>query len=144
MQSLLAVSGWLPATAALPGYVGVRQTIIKMRSAADGRLRRPYDATAHWGRVVRGSQRAAGSWRGEPAARCAAFALRRAADRLATSRQKLKVTTDPIQLGRTKEAVEDFFDKRGPEDRACRSVRRTRNVLSSNPLYSFSRDPVIL
>lgn len=61
VQPLLAVPGWLPATTALSSYASIRQAVAEVRGAADGGLRRSYDAAAHRGRIVRGSQRAAGT-----------------------------------------------------------------------------------
>lgn len=55
MQPVLAMSGRLPAPATLPGHAGVRQEVPEVRRAADGRLRRPDDAAADRGRVVRWS-----------------------------------------------------------------------------------------
>lgn len=89
MQPVLAVSGWLPAAAALPGHAGVRQAVVEVRRTTDGGLRRTHDAVARRGRAIRWSQRAGTRGR-EPAAWRAAAAGGCATDPAATARQELR------------------------------------------------------
>lgn len=138
VQPLLAVPGRLPAVAALPGHVGVRQAVVEMRGAADGGLRRSHDAAAHRGRVVRRSQRA-GARRGEPAARCVASAIGCPADSPAGASQEL----EPLRVvlsgleGRRKR--QEIPSRRVRFRRSSIGAENEEKVLSSS-LLRFSRD----
>lgn len=137
VQPLLAVPGWLPAVAALPGHAGVRQAVVEVRGTADGGLRCSHDTAAHRRRVTRWTQRAR-TWRGEPATWRAASAIGCPADSSTGASQELKFRSRSScptwkDEGSTRRSL---FDERDPGDR--RSMRRAWEVLSSS--LRFSRD----
>ena len=136
VQPLLAVPGWLPAVAALPGHAGVRQAVVEVRGTTDGGLRCSHDTAAHRGRVARWTQRA-GTWGGESAAWRATSAIGCPADSFTGASQKLKSQQASCSIWKDEGSTRrSLFDEWDPRDR--RSMRRVWEVLLSS--LRFSRD----
>lgn len=92
VQSLLAMSRWIPAIAAMPRDAGVRSKVAEVRRPAHRGLWRTHDPTQSRGRSARWKERA-GSGGREPSARCSAIAGRRVAHTASSSPQKLNDPT---------------------------------------------------